>query len=180
MAEALSREELKCTFWFTEPKYFTPGALNKEQERGNKSPSRSQHKEWQVFWQTRHPHTSLFTQELVVRNGDVCVWLLKLQLCPEPVPREHPQGSSHLSHECLVMLTRRGHSLQSPTRDVNHGVAWVQENCRKSMHPGRRRWVSASLTKCFKGVFPQMKTAPLLLSLRDSPLKRLSPLVLQS
>lgn len=137
-------------------------------------------KEWQVFWQTRHPHTSLIIQELAVRSGDVCVWLLKLHLCLEPAPGEHLQGSSHLSHECLVMLTQRGRSLQSPTRDPSHRIARVQENGRKSMHPGRRRWVSPSLTQCFKGLFPRMKTAPLLLSPWDSLLKRSSSLVLQS
>lgn len=33
MAEARSRDQLKCMFYFTEPQYFTPASLNKEQER---------------------------------------------------------------------------------------------------------------------------------------------------
>lgn len=48
VAEAPSREELKFTFRFAEPKYFTPCSLNKEQGKGNKSFSQSR-------WQTNTP-----------------------------------------------------------------------------------------------------------------------------
>lgn len=184
VAEALSREDLKCTFRFPEPKYFAPGSLNKEQGRGNKSFSQSWwqtitpmiNEEWQVLLQTRHPHTSVITQALLVTSVNVCVWPWNLVMpwtrakrtskrlftfISQMFSNADPTGTTPCSH-LLVMWTR---------------TAWVQENCRKSMLPGRRRWVSPSLT-ISKVVSPQIKTAPLLMSLRDFPSKRLSPLVL--
>lgn len=161
MAKALSRQELKCTFQFSEPKYFTPGFLNKEQGRGNKSSSRSWwqthtptiNEEWQVFWQTRHPHTSLITQALLVRSVDVCVWPWNSQLRLELEPTEHPKGSSHLFHKCLVMLTQWG----QPPAVTYH--SWSEpQNCLGTGNPQeinapREGKVSQPISDNFKGFF---------------------------
>lgn len=157
-------EELKCTFRSPEPKYYTPGSLNKEQGRGSKSSSRGR-------WQTNTPtinermaslladsassylsnHTSASSQ-----NRRCLCLTLKLTATPWT-------GASRTSKRLFTFISQMFITADPlgttpcshlPTPDLSHIIAWEQENCRKSMHPGRGRWLSPSLTQFQKVFFP--------------------------